>query len=251
MRQQLGQADPPEWMVKLLTDLTYAGDVEATESENEAMFSLALDAALKGVDISKRYPTFFRQLLSDRQARRDFLDALEMLQKSETGDPQMLPDSLDSELRFLEQRSLTRPGIELSGPAQWQVTWQRAQAYLQSLFASYFTAPGYRESSSLLEDAHLVLIDDSVTVDDIALNVQLGATRPAESPHSLSPSLFVSADVDLPLKATLVWGAYEESIPVENNRPVSFPLLSLEAITTEDEPDDVAHLQLSLQITTE
>lgn len=249
LRRQLEQGELSQEMQKLFDDLAPAVDAEPIGSENEAMFSLALDAALKGIDVSKRYPTFFRHLLSDPRARRDFLDALEILQKSEKGDLEPLSGPPGAELSFLEQRDDPRPTVEMTAPAQWQVTWQRAQDYLQSLFSSYFTAPGYRESSSLLEDAHLVLIDDLVTVDDVEFTVLLGATRHVETPGSLTPSLMVTGEPDRSLWATLAWGAYQETIPVENNNLVTFPFVSLDAIAKEGDPSDVADLQLTLKIT--
>lgn len=249
LRQQLHQGDLSQGMERLFDDLAHAGDVEPIRRENDAMFSLALDAALKGVDVSKRYPAFFRRLLTDPELRRDFLDALEFLQEGETAETEALPDPTVGDLSFLEQRSPSRPSIEIEAPAQWQVTWRRAQDALQSLFSSYLLAADYRESSSLLEDAYLVLIDDLAIVDDVELTVLLGATRPVDAPGSLSPSLMVTGETKQPLWATLMWGTYQETIPVENNNFVTFPSLSLDAIAGEGDAQDLADLQLTLKST--
>lgn len=249
LRQQLDQGDLSPGMERLFDDLTHTGDVEPIGRENDAMFSLALDAALKGIDVSKRYPTFFRRLLADPEARRDFLDALEFLQEGEAAETEALPRPAVGDLSFLEQQSPSRPSIEIEAPARWQVTWRRAQDTLQSLFSSYLLAADYRESSSLLEDAYLVLIDDLAIVDDVELTVLLGATRPMDAPGSLTPSLMVTGQTNQPLWATLLWGAYQETIPVENNNLVTFPPLSLDAIAGEDEPPLVADLQLTLKST--
>ena len=40
------------------------------DPENETLLSLVLDDALKGVDISSRYPVFFQQLLNDQDLRQ-------------------------------------------------------------------------------------------------------------------------------------------------------------------------------------
>lgn len=209
------------------------------------MFSLALDAALKGVDIRKRYPKFFRQLLASPEARRDFLDALANLEASGEGVEPALTASPSSDLRFLERPAPPAAEMEMKGPGRWQLSWRRNKEDLQSLFSSFFLAPGYRDLDSLLEDAQLTLIDEEATVEGMQLTVLLGAIRPLDKPGALLPSLIVSGQGQQPLQATLAWGSYHETVRVHDGL-MTFPLLPLAAITEGGGQAVVAGLHFAL-----
>lgn len=252
LRRQLEQNELPEGMKQLLDDITHAhsDDAIATESEDDAMFSLALDAALKGIDISKRYPTFFGRLLLDAHARQDFLDALEILEQSKSGELESLPTAPSYDLSFLkEEPRPPRATIALTGPAQWRVAWQQTRDYLNSLFSSYLLAADYRSSSSLLEDTHLTLIDDLVTVDDSELAVLLDAVQPVEEPDSLRLSLLVTVqEKQLPdnLVAEITWGHYQATVPIRNNSIIAFPSLPLASVTDGEGQVVLADLHLTI-----
>lgn len=86
------------------------------------MLSLVVNDALEGVDIARRYPTFYRRLLADPQLRRAFLEALEILEKDKTGELVPLPDQLDVDLTFLEWAHPLSAMVDTEPSGSWRLS---------------------------------------------------------------------------------------------------------------------------------
>jgi hypothetical protein len=55
------------------------------------LLSLVIDEALGGVDISRRFPTFWAKLLASAELREAFLESLELLEAGRAGRLRPLP----------------------------------------------------------------------------------------------------------------------------------------------------------------
>lgn len=193
------------------------------------MLSLVVNDALEGVDIARRYPAFYRRLLADPRLRWAFLEALEILEKEEDGELESLPDPLDVDLAFLEQVHPLQAMVYTKVSGSWRLSWQRPIPYLQSRLIDSFAPadPISRSPADFLEDERLTLVDDVVEVAGDEIDVLLEAVRPAGAPDVLYLALLVTAETAETLQATVEWGVFHETAPVNAFGRVTFPPLPL------------------------
>ena len=119
---------------RLSDDLAEIGARESSAAmvDNE-MLSLIINSALNGEDISKRYPAYYRKLLSEVEFRQNFIDALELLEAERIHQLLPVPNSKKASLSFLIEQP-TRPALEILQQHKWRTTWQRTLEQLQSIF---------------------------------------------------------------------------------------------------------------------
>ncbi len=84
------------------------------------MLSLALTKALSGVDISRRYPQFYHQLLADAELRQEFLDGLCLLDGS-LNRLEALPGPASRDLQFLARTTHPEPVIVVQDEWSWRL----------------------------------------------------------------------------------------------------------------------------------
>jgi len=243
LHQELQTGEWPEGGDRLLREL---GRLEATPEDLETL-SLAVNDALEGVDITRRYPAFYRRLLADPHLRQIFLDAMDMLERSEEGGLDPLPRPVDVDLSFLrpEANEGARPS---SRRESLLVKLTRARDQLRELFVPPSAAVPVRRVLSGMEDAYITLIRSDVSTAQGEFEVILEGRRPAAS-NALHLSLMLISrkeSTDGPdLDATLSWGAYRETRPLDPRGQAAFPPLPLELILDE-EGDVLADLELRL-----
>lgn len=218
-----------------------------TSAEDLEMLSLVINDALEGIDITRRYPTFYRRLLADPHLRQIFLDAIELLGESEAGELDPLPEPAKIDLSFLatdenEATSLPSPAERL------RITLTRTRQQLRDLFAPPPAAVPMRDALTGLEDDYIILLRSNVPTEQGEFEVILEGRRPAAA-NALLPLVMVIPPEDavspLPLEATLQWGSYRETKPLDPHGRASLPPLPLEAILDE-EGDVLAGLKLRL-----
>ncbi len=248
-------ADQPDnWPAtadELLSRLSQASHraVDSSE-ENDTLLSLVVDDALKGVDISRRYPVFFQRLLADDELRRAFLETLEAAEN------RAIPATAAAEpaLSFL-QTPARHAILEVVSPNRWRLRWQAALDQLQQLFFSADQVqPAYR-AADYLEDAWFTLIRDEIAVDQFRASVLLEAARLMTSPDHLQLHLAVGLTPDrmvvterLPeLRAQLTWGTYDQTVTITQRGRATFPLLPLQLILDETTQHVTADLQLIVE----
>jgi len=210
------------------------------------MLSLVVNDALEGVDIARRYPTFYRRMLADPQLRWAFLEALEILEKEKAGELEPLPDELDVDLSFLE-RAQPPPVIIETGPSGiLRLSWERPVTYLQSLLLDAIAAPRprYRAFANVLQDERLTLVEDTIAVVDEEMGVLLEAVRPAGAPNDIHLSLLLMAEGSW--RATLEWGSFRETAVVQAFDRVTFPPVPLADVV-----DKVGKRMAALRMTVE
>jgi hypothetical protein len=82
----------PVTAVTLLTDLArWNQDTGPCREADLDLLSIVVEEALRGVDISKRYPGFWGRLIANAELRQAFLESLELLEESREGRLRPLP----------------------------------------------------------------------------------------------------------------------------------------------------------------
>src|SRR5512140_2821535 len=131
LKARLAQPDSwPEGANRLLANLdqSQSSTVEP-DSKSDDLLSLVVNDALRGVDISARYPAFYQQMLVDPDLQQAFLDALSILEQPAVSS---LAES-QPDLGFLNTPAL-QPLIESLSPARWRLVWHAALEQLHSIF---------------------------------------------------------------------------------------------------------------------
>jgi len=245
---------PDNWPAtadKLLARLSQASQPAAfSDQEDEALLSLVVDDAAKGVDISSRYPDFFQRLLEDDDLRQAFLEALEVIENRSA--PRLT--AAERDLNFLHTPTL-RPILEFTSPARWRLRWQAALEQLQQIFfAADQFQPVYR-SADFLEDNWFTLFRDEIDIDQLRANVVLEAVRLMTAPDQLQLHIAVGLTPDwtatpqrLPdIRAHLTWGTYDQTVLITQRGRAVFPPLPLNLILDEAAQRITADLRLIVE----
>jgi len=220
------------------------------DQEDDTLLSLAVDDALKGVDISIRYPAFFQRLLADAALRRDFLAILDAIE----GQPISLAAGPQPNLDFLRAAPL-QPALEIVSPARWRLIWQAAVDQIQSIFFSAAQFEPIFRSDDDLEDAWFTLFRNEVDIDQAHASVVLEAVRLMAAPDQLQLHLAVGLTPDratatdrLPdLRAHLIWGGYDQTVIITQRGRATFPPLPLDSILDATAQRITADLQLIVE----
>ena len=223
------------------------------DQENETLLSLVLDDALKGVDISSRYPVFFQQLLNDQDLRQTFLDALEALE-AQPSESIVVSHSPQPVFDFLKAPT-AKPIIEFVSPAKWRLIWQAALDQIQSIFFSAAQFEPVYRSDDYLEDNWVTLFRDEIEINQAQVNVVLEAVRLLAAPDMLQLQIAVSVTPDpgemtdrLPdLTAHLTWGLYDHSVTITQRGRATFPSLPLSLVLDETNQHVTSDLQLIVE----
>lgn len=239
----------PHTADQLLQHITEPG--RPVTAEDEDMLSLVVNDALQGVDIIEQYPDFYQKLLADAELRQGFLDALDLLERSEAGELSSLPQMPAPDLTFLQKAVLPKPVVEQPTPGKWRVTWQVLQEQLSSLFTPASLA--YRSSYMDLEDEGTVLLRSQVEVGDAQFDVFLEAIRAVDDPAYLHLYLSATPLSDMPLpamEAHLQWGALQQTAVIDQYGRARFQPFPLTAVVDETKQAFRADLQLALEVGT-
>lgn len=209
-------------------------------------------SALQGVDIVKQYPAFYQKLLTDPELRQTFLDALDLLERSEAGELTPLPQMPPPDLSFLKTASAPNPIIEHFSPEKWRVTWRLLQDQLANLFMPSNLV--YRSDSLDLEDNGTVLLRSQVNVAGTQIDLFLEAIRGVDEPNRLYLSLSTTSltSTQLPaMQAYLQWGTFQQTAVIDQYGRARFQSLPLTAVLDETTQTFHNDLQLILESRTE
>lgn len=252
LRQQLEHGSVlPEAAVALLKSVLPSQTAApfVLEPEDETMLSVILSDALAGVDIASRYPAYFRRIMAEPTLSAAFLDALDMLETSlEEVEAEQLPPATVA-LPFLKETKAA-PQLRHTSEGRRQVIWRLFHDRLNREFFGPSDLVYRSSGRSLLEDESFILIEDSVQIDQLALNVMLEAIQPMTEPGWLRLQLNTAAQSDPlpPLEATITWGDFKATATPDRYGYATFPLLALETIVDPVEMLVVSDLQLVLEL---
>jgi hypothetical protein len=89
--ERMTAAQPPT-AVTLLADLSrWNQDTGPCREADLDLLSIVVEEALRGVDISKRFPGFWDRLIANAELRAAFLESLALLEESREGRLRPLP----------------------------------------------------------------------------------------------------------------------------------------------------------------
>jgi len=232
-------------LVRLYNDLVFTWREPSPNGIGEEMLSIVVNDALNGVDIAKRYPTFFNKMLYDKEMRESFIDAIESVEKG-----QELPASLVLNIDFLS--TLThKPFLEIIDKESWKVEWKKTIEQLQAIFSPAELV--YRSNPSLYDDPWFTLLRDEFEVDGEAVSVVLDGTLSENDDDSIEIILKVAL-IDLTteeeiipnLRGVLNWGDYQGEALISAGKGGTFPPLAFSTILDSSRENVIADLQLEL-----
>lgn len=214
--------------------------------EDDEMLSLIANEAVKGVDIAKRYPAFYRRLLNSANLRRTFLDVLQMLEAA-TADPMPRAD-----LSFLN-RPTPPPVVEMSGQDTWRVVWRRTVEQLQGIFSPPELA--YRADPDLFEDPWFTIVKEEIEIEKSLCAIALECTLSGDMDNALSTFLNFAITFgspvpasQFPIRANLAWGQYNETVSVSAEGRVRFPDIPFALIYDDQSQKIKSDLNLALEL---
>lgn len=217
------------------------------------MFSIVLDDALNGVDITQRYPDFYGQMLGNETLHRLFIDSLDILLADQEPAAEPLPFPPGRDLSFLHQTE-TRPQVSQPRPGQWHVQWQKTVEQLQHLFAPGRAATALRSDYDLWDedDGWHTLLRSEVNIAHIQLELLLEMQQPHSGADSAPLALTVTRlhpqDPWPALTATLHWGGYQQTLPLATEGYTQLPSIPLDTIWQPADQSLRAGLNLTLDI---
>jgi len=212
-------------------------DIQSSSWVEDEMLSIIIDEAYQGIDISKRYPTFYRKLIENARLRQAFIDILELLEKEEQNELIALPNRPTINLDFLKKQS-SEPIIEIIGQDKWRISWLRTFEQLQEIFTPQELA--FRLDADLLEDPWFTLLRKEFEVGKSRYTIVLDCTLSENGDEALSPYLNIAVTLGasdqpkFPIHARLQWGAYDERIPLTEEGRIKLPDIPL-SITFDEE----------------
>ena len=218
--------------------------------ENE-MLSLILNGALRGEDLSKRYPELYKKLLENADLRQAFLDALESIEAERANELVTLPGAGSQNLDFLASQQ-SEPAVERLENDNILLRWIRTLEQIQAVFSPQEFV--YRAALDLTEDPWFTLLRDELTLAGSTFAVALECTLSSERESALSPFLNLAltvgdspGPVQFPLRASLNWGDYQESVLLPAEGRARFPDILLSAIFDASQQQVRSGLSLTLE----
>jgi hypothetical protein len=234
-RQLLENESWPETGDNLIHDLsklTPSPQLKLTDEEYD-MLSIVVNDALLGIDVTRKYPAFYARMIVDEELQSAFLDTLELLEQSRSG---QLPDYTEPEainLDFLQQ-VISKPLVRKSPKGMLELIWQRTAEQLQNMFYLSSLTPGevLRSGDSMLDGGYINILHSQVEVDGEELEVRLDATQTITDPDNLDLliSVFVPELLPRRFEAMIAWGDYRESAEVNKYGLAKFPPLKTSQI---------------------
>lgn len=251
-KEQSGSSKTQEIARRLIEDLgKLNAQTQSAPTADNDMLSLVVSETIKGVDIPKRYPTFYQKLLSDPHLRGAFVDLLE----SFDDENQLAPNlkTAPADLDFLNQQ-LLEPKLEKITKNKWLVSWMQTVEQLQGIFSPPTLA--FRKSLSLIDDHWFVLLREEIAIEGTLYTVDLESIFAEGGNDMLSTFLNLAvtfeADKDiskLPIQATLKWGSYQASILITQEGRARFPDIPFASVFDSALQKVASDLNFSLEIT--
>jgi hypothetical protein len=227
-----------------------AGDRNILPAESD-MLSLIVSGILNGEDLASRYPAFYRKLLGNAELRQAFLDALDSLESERAGEMIPMPPAARGSLDFLTSQRNAAPLVEVFDQQRWRAIWQRSLEQLRAIFSPSELA--YR-ADVLAEDPWFTLLRDELDASGDTFAVTLECTLSNDMENALAAFLRLAVTLGssskpaaFPLKASLQWGDYHESILIPEEGRARFPDIPLAAVLDEQERNVQSGFLLSLE----
>jgi hypothetical protein len=243
----------PEPANQLWLDLVVEKQADVDKKADDNMFSIVVSDAINGVDINKRYPNFYRQMLRNPEIFQAFLDVIEVVEADKEG--LLEPVEAMSTAVPVVMADEAQPVLEWLNLGNWVVKWEQTVIQLNAIFrdlGSELSLKTVRSVRGFLEESVAPLIRSEVVVEDKNFGVRLSAVLD-DDPEALNLKLVVavldddSADFPLTsLRAGIHWGEYQAVQSLNELGQAAFPPLPIKSIT--DETGEAINTDLKLLI---
>lgn len=221
----------------------------ASVADNE-MLSLMVDEAIKGIDISKQYPNFYKKLLDNPNLRSAFLDSLESIEEAKQDQSISLPAAPRGKLVFLTNLSADPTITKMRD--KWRIIWQRTIEQLQAVLAPSQLA--YRSDPITFEDPWFTLMRSETEVEGAIYTIALECTLSEHDNSALSPLLNIAVTLKMadtqtrfPVLSTLQWGTYNQTINILEEGRARFPDIPFSMIFDRSNENIAAELNLIIE----
>lgn len=235
---------------KLADDLNAVNGKRLPTSVDNEMLSLIVDEAIKGVDISRRYPAFYKKLLDNPDLRSAFLNSIESIEVATQNKSIALPDVSNLKLGFLAKLA-TKPTIT-KVREKWRVIWQRTIEQLQVILSPSQLA--YRSDTISFEDPWFTLMRSEIEVEEAIYTIALECTLSEQDNSALSPLLNLAVTLGMadtrtrfPVLSTLQWGTYHQTISIQGEGRARFPDIPFSTIFDSKNENITAELKLTIE----
>jgi hypothetical protein len=251
LRRQLQESGEwPETGNQLLTDLMQMTSSNLLTSlvGDDDMLSIVVSDALTGIDVAKKYPAFYSQMLVDEELREAFLDTLELLEQSKAGELSEYLGPKTVNLEFLKEIR-HKPIVEKSAKEKWLITWRRTIEQLQNNFFIATLQPGevYRSGDIFMEERYINLLQDQVEIEKQLFEIRLDALQSINAPDYLDLMMVIFSaqevghqemgeqesdqrPVTSRFKAEISWGDYRQTAGINEYGLAKFPPLEVNRI---------------------
>ena len=235
---------------RLAADLRDIG-THTPSGVDDDMLSLIVDEARQGVDISRRYPTFYQDMLEHADLWQAFVELIMVLEKEQENELIPLPNSPVVNLDFLQKKS-PQPMVELLDPNQWRMRWVRTFEQIYEIFSPPKLA--YRRGAVAVDDPWFTLLKGDFEIANSVYAIVLDCTLSEEAGEALSPYLNLAvtlgaahASPSFPLLARLEWGAYNKSITLSEVGRMRLPDIPLSMAFDEEFKPIEAEFKFTLE----
>ncbi len=237
---------------RLLADVTGAQDEQPAE-ELDLMLTLLVDEALRGVDITRRYPQLYRALTRNPELHREFVESVELLTASRDVNWNPMPDRPEVELDFLAAVG-PLPQVEQLEGRRWRVSWRAKVEELQHLLGLGGLRPAYRGDADVWDEdgGRRTLLRSDAIVAGQELDVLLEMQEPGEGEESRPLFLTVTrADAQSAwpvLDASIRWGGYRGAARLEEEGITQLPPATADEIFDPQRGGLLGDLLLMLEV---
>jgi hypothetical protein len=210
------------------------------DAEDEEMLSLLINDALQGVDVTRRYPVLYRRILAIPELREAFFDAMDLLQKSRSGQLETIPGGPSEDLSFLNEFMPVDAVTTREGSGGERLLWHRSREQMQALFdifAPFLQLAPFRLDEEL---GAITLLQAAWPPESGRLTLQLEAWQGQGHEDALHLALVALAleargSSPLPgLQADLEWADYQGSARFDCQGRADLPVMPISAVLDEN-----------------
>lgn len=217
-----------------------------SQSADLEFLSLFLEDALQGVDVSRRYPGFYKKLIIDPELRQAFLDILHLMDENIDQALASIPSPARANLEFLLIDKTSR-----SMEKGWKFHWLRTRQELQAIFSPPQLT--YRNGTDFLADQEFIIFQNNFRIDNFQYSISiicaLGEELEAGFLTRMNVGITPEGSSSHPrLRTILEWGHYKESVIIAGEGRITLPPIALAKILDSDLENVVSDLELTIEI---
>jgi hypothetical protein len=240
---QMPNESDEELMIRgLMKDLMIYGQSSADAEELiDEPIDMMVDQAIQGVDIRRRYPTFYNKLLKNKKLRQQFIDALASFTSpiGKSIDPYIGSTKFDFSF-------LNRSSNKILG---WPIFLNQSRPQLNAILFSI--GLGYRDAVDPGAEPVYTLLRKDFNLAGITYSVSINSKLASSGEDVLNTTINLTTENNetsgvFPIQASLRWGEYTADVAIEQEGKQSLPDIPLSRVLDDELTDVKADLLLTL-----